>query len=144
MVNKLSGKLIVILGIDGSGKSTVINSLEELGYRVTHWRRLRNIIKDLNFINPAQEVQTLDGEARLKFISKYIESEWKYLIKPYLERGVDVISDGYFVRFYAKEKVYQRLNIKRLKKHLFLPTNVMFILLDTPPVIALERKNEKS
>jgi len=137
---KENGRLTILVGIDGSGKSTLVNGLEQNGYETTHWRKLKQICPDLNFTTPAEMVQTLDGEERLVFILNYIQSEWKHLIQPVRESGVDVISDGFFARFYAKESIYKRLNVDNLKRHCPLSGDEIFIMLDTPSSIALERK----
>ncbi len=120
------GKLGILVGIDGSGKSTLVGGLEQNGYKVTHWRKLKQVCPELDFATPAEQVQTLDGEERLKFILNYIQS--------------DVISDGFFARFYAKEKIYKKLNLDDFKGHCPLGGEEIFIMLDAPPNIALERK----
>lgn len=134
------GRLIILVGIDGSGKSTLVRGLEQNGYKATHWRKLREKCPELDFTSPAESVQKLDGEERLSFILSYIQSEWRYLIQPLRKRGVDVISDGFFARFYAKEKIYQRMNLDHLRRHCPLDGNAIFIMVDTPPAVALGRK----
>lgn len=134
------GELSIIVGVDGSGKSTLVSGLEQNGYKTTHWRKLKQVCPDLDFTTPAERVQALNGEERLNFILSYIQSEWERLIRPLRESGVDVISDGFFARFYAKESIYKRLNLDDLKKHCPLNGDEIFIMLDTPPGTALERK----
>lgn len=95
------GKLVILAGIDGSGKTTILSFLESKGYFISYWRKLSflPISRSLNFKNPAEIVQTLKGQERLEFIWKYIKAEWEYLIKPRIEVGEDVVSDGFFIRF---------------------------------------------
>jgi len=136
------GKLVILVGIDGGGKSTLLSSLEEKGYFISHWKKLKSfsLPKPLNFKNPAEVVQTLKGEKRLKFIWEYINSEWEYLIRPNLETDRNVISEGFFIRFFIKEKIYKRLPIKKFLKQSPLKGNELIIMVDTPPEIALKRK----
>src|SRR5258708_6485732 len=134
------GRLIILLGIDGSGKSTLVCGLEQNGYKATHWRKLREKCPELDFTSPAESVQKLDGEERLSFILSYIHSEWRYLIQPLRKNGIDVISDGFFARFYAKEKIYQRMNLDDLRRNCPIGGNTIFIMMDTPPEVALGRK----
>lgn len=142
MVNlvKQKGKLAVILGIDGCGKSSVVSRLHSEGYSTTHWKKLKKLNIPLNFTNPGEKIQTLKGEERLNFLKKYIFSEWYYLINPKLKAGLDVIANSFFFKFYAKEIIYKRLSIKQLEKLNPLTGAEIIIFLDTPPAIALERK----
>ena len=136
------GKLVILVGIDGGGKSTLLSSLEEKGYFISHWKKLKSfsLPKPLNFKNPAEMVQALKGEKRLKFIWEYINSEWEYLIRPNLKTGRNVISEGFFIRFFIKEKIYKRLPIEKLLKRSHLKRNEFVIMIDTPPEIAFKRK----
>lgn len=136
------GKLVILVGIDGSGKSTLLSYLESKGYFVSHWRRLASfsLPKPLNFKNPAEVVQTLRNQKRLEFIWGYISSEREYLIRPALEVGRNVISDGFFIRFLIKEKIYKKLPIKELLKRSPLSGKEFIIMVDVPPEIALKRK----
>jgi len=136
------GRLVILAGIDGSGKSTLLSYLEERGYFISHWKRLKKLSlpKPLNFENPAEVVQTLKDQERLDFIWAYISSEWKYLIKPALNIGKNVISDGFFIRFYIKEKIYNKLGVNELLKYSPLTGKEFIIMIDTPPKIAFQRK----
>lgn len=136
------GKLVILVGIDGSGKSTLLSYLEKKGYFVSHWRKLSSLPlpQRLNFKNPAEVVQTLCDQERLEFIWGYINSEWEYLIKPTLETDRNVISDGLFIRFLVKEKIYKKLPIKELVRRSPLSGNEFIIMVDVPPEIAFNRK----
>src|SRR3989344_7488653 len=104
-----NARLVILVGVDGSGKTTLLNGLEKYGYKVSHWKRLKTIIPNkLDYDTPAYEVQKLSGKKRLDFIHKYISFEWKYLIYPSLQEGINVISDGFFIRFLVKEKIYKK------------------------------------
>lgn len=135
-------KLVILVGIDGSGKSSLLSHLEKEGYFVSHWRRLAKLSlpEPLNFKNPAEVVQTLRGRRRLEFIWGYISSEWEYLIKPTLESGKNVISDGFFIRFFIKEKIYKRLSTSELLERSPLTGGEFVIMIDAPPQIAFRRK----
>ena len=138
------GRLAILVGIDGSGKSSLLSRLEKEGYFVSHWRKLAKLSlpKSLNFTNPAEMVQTLRGQKRLEFLWGYIDSEWKYLIKPTLESGSNVVSDGFFIRFLAKEKIYQRLSTTEFVKRSPLTGDEFVIMIDVPPKIAFKRKKK--
>jgi len=140
MAERIRGSLSILVGIDGSGKTTLVNGLEQNGYKTTHWKKLKQICPELNVKNPAEELQLLDGEERLLFISNYIQSEWNKLIQPLRDDGINVISDSFFAKFYAKEKVYKRLNLDDLKKQCPLNGKEVFIMLDTPTEVAFDRK----
>ena len=136
------GRLVILAGIDGSGKSSLLASLEHYGFVVSHWKRLRNVqlAKPLDFETPSQKVQMLSGKDRLVFIANYIKAEWNYLILPRLKQKKNVISDGFFIKFYAKECVYKRLDIDKLLSYSPLTGREFFILIDVPPLVAAERK----
>lgn len=136
------GRLVLITGIDGSGKRSVLSELEDMGYEVSHWRRLSgiNLKQSLDFINPASYVQTLDGVRRLDFIKGYIKAEWDSLIEPYLVSGKNIVADSFFIKFFAKEQIYKRLVIDDLLKLSPLKGNELVIFIDTPPRIAHQRK----
>lgn len=136
------GRLVILVGIDGSGKSTITSYLEKKGYFVSHWRKLETVPlkKPLNFENPAETVQTLSGQERLDFIWAYISSEWKYLIKPALNNGENVIADGFFVRFFVKEEIYKRLPIEKFLRQSPLKGDELIIMIDLPPEIAFKRR----
>lgn len=132
----------ILVGIDGSGKTTLVGGLEQNGYRATHWKKIKQIRPDLNFTNPAEEIQSLDNNERLLFILNYIQSEWDGLIQPLRRNGINVISDGFFVKFYAKEMVYKKLDLDDLAKHCPLDKSEIIIMIDTPPEIAYDRKSK--
>lgn len=138
------GKLVILAGIDGSGKSTLLSRLAEKGYCISHWKKLENLSlpKALNFRNPGEIVQTLDGPERLEFIWNYINFEWEYLIKPALELGRNVIADRFFIGFFIKEKIYKRLPINELEQRSPLTGGEFIIMIDTPPAVALKRKTK--
>lgn len=136
------GKLVILIGIDGSGKSSLLSTLKKEGYFTSHWRKLKSfsLPKPLNFENPAEEVQELQDQKRLEFIWSYIRAEWEYLIKPTLETGRNVISDGFFIRFYVKERIYKRLPVDELLKYSPLTGQELIIMVDLPPEVAFQRK----
>lgn len=136
------GRLVILIGIDGSGKSTLLSYLEKKGYFVSHWKKLSGLplSKPLNFDNPGELVQNLKGKERLDFLWEDINSEWKNLIKPTLEAGENVVSDGFFIRFVAKEKIYKKLVIDDLLRRSPLEGKEFVVMIDTPPAVALKRK----
>jgi thymidylate kinase len=135
-----TGRLSIVLGIDGSGKSTAMAHLRSHGYAISHWKHLKDAGYDaLNFTNPSEELSVLRGTARLDYIRPYIVGEWE-LVAAELTAGVDVISDGLYVKFYVKERIYDRLDLAALAKLDPLPADTLFVVLDTPPEVAMARK----
>jgi hypothetical protein len=51
-----------------------------------------------------------------------------------------VISDGFFIRFFAKEKIYNRLAINELLGRSPLTGNEFVIMVDVSPQLAFRRK----
>jgi len=138
-------KLLILAGIDGSGKSTILESLKDNNFKISHWKLLRFVkeAKMLNFTNPAQELQSLNGIKRYRYIFNYINAEKRYLIDPWIKKDTDVISDGLFVKFYTKELVYKKLNLGFFRKMCPLEGEEIFAFIDTPPEVAYERKTKK-
>ncbi len=139
------GRLVIVTGIDGCGKSSLLDELEKIGHHVSHWRRLakKDLEQSLNFTSPASYVQTLDGRKRLDFIRRYIETEWKYLIKPALLAGGDIIADSFFIKFYGKEQIYGRLLVHELLGISPLTGKELIVFIDTPPEMAFQRKQNQ-
>ena len=142
--NMKRGNLVILVGIDGSGKSTLLANLENKGYFTSHWRKLKGLPLQtpLNFENPGEVVQALKGQKRLRFIWGYISAEWKYIIKPNLIKGKNVISDGFFLRFLVKEKIYRKIPIRELEKRSPLTGSEFVIMIDLSPEIAYERERD--
>ena len=137
--------LIIICGIDGGGKSNLLKKLEQCGYYTSHWTKLENLdlTEKLNFNNPGNYIQTLVGKDRLNFIKGYVQSEWRYLIQPILQKRVNVIADSFFIKFYCKEQIYNKLSLENLLKTSPLTGNEFIIIIDTPPKIAFLRKQNQ-
>ena len=148
-----AGKFVVILGIDGSGKTSIASRLEDFGYCVSSWKRLASIplppdqsasdystvayIRGLPFGN---YLESMPARTRSIFALTLAFAEYDYLIKPKLETGSLVISEGYYFRIIAKEivKGVGDLEILKLAKSLPLPDAIVYLHL--VPESAFHRK----
>lgn len=135
------GKLAVVCGLDGCGKTTLLSRLRRRGFVTSYWRDLARVPGvGLNFENPGEEVCTLRGSERYRYQSAFLAEEWCQLISPELARGRDVISDGFFARIYAKEKCFGEVDAELFRRFEPLPP-VHFVFLDVAPEVALGRKD---
>src|SRR5262249_42490429 len=80
------GKLAIVVGIDGAGKSTIIRRLAGIGYATSHWRMLAHLDANLApLVNNASEVMfSLRGRDRTDFLLKLVKAEWAASIRPLL------------------------------------------------------------
>jgi thymidylate kinase len=130
----MTGLLIVLLGIDGAGKSSILRSIRKKGFYVGSWhglsqvKELAHLKKHLN--NPRETIQHLGPYSRALFVASIVFAEYEYLLMPLLDRGEIVVCDSYYYRFYAKEEIYG-------KSH-----PILFDLLRTlPPAYKIIRLN---
>ncbi len=141
----MEGKLIVIEGIDGAGKSTLIKGLKSRlrGRRVVfsrepsqgkYGRKLRELLRK------GKEVD-VEEEYRLFLLDR--KNHVHYFIKPWLKKGYTVVLD----RYYLSSAAYQGARGKDpediLEEHrAFAPEPHLVIFLDLDPVQALRRKGK--
>ena len=144
---------VVLCGLDGSGKTTVLNKLTKVYNEilVTHWGDL-NIRNDQNQKewfqigdNPAKYVQTLSPIQRSLYLSSMVWNSYENLIQPALYKpNKFVISDSYFYKIWAKEKVYNLCDPIFYELCLKLPRPQKIIFLDVKPEESYKRKTEIS
>lgn len=149
----MTGKYVVIDGIDGGGKTTLFESL----HKVFHSHQDTNN-DDVKFIYTREPGGTLLGEDLRKMLlsevmNPYTEmclfmgqrKEVREMLKDYLERGVHVISDRSESATFAYQIRGRCLdNLEELfwKMNSYLcPFPTMYIFLDLLPKIAFERLN---
>ncbi len=141
---------IVVEGIDGCGKTTVVNELkrilEEKGYRVYVTKepfnpKIRNVIKDI--IREEHEQNEVVGRAlSLLFAADRYLHQIDILEK--LSKGYVVISDRYYHSSYAYQTTYEGITLEYLKyinSSLKKPDYVF--ILDVPVDIAIARLSER-
>ena len=139
----MKGKLIVIEGIDGSGKSTCAKNLSE---------KLNSInIKTIYTFEPTHShygaklrdgmlSEDLDAEEELSLFVKDRKEHIEYMIKPALEEGYFVILDRYFYSSIAYQGA-KGIDINRIidiHKNFIIKPDIVFIF-HLPIDIALNR-----
>lgn len=139
----MKGKLIVIEGIDGSGKSTCAKNLAE---------KLNSInIKTIYTFEPTHShygaklregmlSEDLDAEEELLLFVKDRKEHIEYMIKPALEEGYFIILDRYFYSSIAYQgaKGIDINRIMNLHKDFIIKPDIVFIF-HLPIDIALNR-----
>ena len=139
----MKGKLIVIEGIDGSGKSTCAKNLAE---------KLNSInIKTIYTFEPTHThygaklrdgmlSEDLDAEEELLLFVKDRKEHIEYMIKPALEEGYFIILDRYFYSSIAYQgaKGIDINRIMNLHKDFIVKPDIVFIF-HLPIDIALNR-----
>ena len=139
----MKGKLIVIEGIDGSGKSTCAKNLTE---------KLNSInIKTIYTFEPTHShygaklrdgmlSEDLDAEEELLLFVKDRKDHIEYMIKPALEEGYFIILDRYFYSSIAYQGA-KGIDINRIinmHKDFIIKPDIVFIF-HLPIDIALNR-----
>ena len=139
----MKGKLIVIEGIDGSGKSTCAKNLAE---------KLNSInIKTIYTFEPTHShygaklregmlSEDLDAEEELLLFVKDRKEHIEYMIKPALEEGYFIILDRYFYSSIAYQgaKGIDINQIINMHKDFIIKPDIVFIF-HLPIDIALNR-----
>lgn len=136
------GKLAIVVGIDGAGKSTVMRRLAERGFLTSHWRRLRGVDEGwAEFVASAPRViRTLRGPDRAQLVVKLVEGEWSNLIAPRLAAGQDVVADGLYLKPFVKELLYEECSVDDISRASPLTGLELVIMLDVPVEVAVRRR----
>ena len=141
----MEGKLIVIEGIDGAGKSTLVKGLKSRlrGRKVVfsrepsggkYGRKLRELLQK------GKEVD-VEEEYRLFLLDR--KNHVRYFIKPWLKRGYAVVLDRYYLSSAAYQGARGKDPEKILKENrIFAPEPHLVIFMDLDPVEALRRKGK--
>lgn len=148
----MKGKLIAIMGIDGSGKTTLVGNLAKCGYGIDDWKCM-SIFDNSIFTKELEMVAGQQGKTRRECFSKELRSiTWRsdlinnvfrYVI-PELDKGSTIILD----RYTLCNKVYSSLEKSGLgymdKILEVLPKPDLGIYLDVDIDVALRRINERT
>ena len=149
--DKMNGKLIILFGIDGSGKSTILNMLENSG--------LNNTICTSCLTNAVFEEELYIAEKKLHFSrNDYFSHEFKHvlhigsviyrmfdMVLPILNSGKDVILDRYTICIKLFGKLFLDPSYNCLSKALeCLPTPNLGIYFDVNVDTAIQRIHERS
>lgn len=147
----MQGNFIVIMGIDGSGKTTLVRNLENCSCNIDSWKCM-SIFDNSIFTKELEEIAKQQGKTRREFFSKELRSliwrsdlinnVYKYVI-PELKNGNTVILD----RYTLCNKVYSNLKSRELE-HMdrmldILPKPDLGIYLDVDIDVALKRIRER-
>ena len=148
----MQGKFITLEGIEGSGKSTNLETVKSIldQYKIDYvltrepgggplGPHLRNLLLDKDqSISPSVEMLLMMADRR-----DHVDN----LINPNLDKGIWVISDRYLDSTIAYQGGGRQLDIDlitSLSASLKLPTPDFTLLFDLPVDVALERAKERS
>lgn len=148
----MKGKLIAIMGIDGSGKTTLVGNLKKCGCEINNWKCM-SIFDNSIFTEELEKVAKQQEKTRRECFSKELRSimwrsdlinnVFKYVI-PELNKGCTVILD----RYTLCNKVYSDLeksDLGYMDKILeILPKPDLGIYLDVDIDVALGRINTRN
>ena len=148
----MKGKLIAIMGIDGSGKTTLVGNLQKCGSGIENWKCM-SIFDNSIFTEELEMVARQQGKTRRECFSKELRSiTWRsdlinnvfrYVI-PELEKGSTIILD----RYTLCNKVYSSLEksgLRYMDRILeVLPRPDLGIYLDVDIDVALRRINKRN
>ncbi len=139
-----SGKLAIVVGIDGAGKSTVVRRLAALGYLTSHWRDLPHPDRRTaeRIARAATIVSELKGPERTAFLRWLVEAEWRLAIEPQLRAGRDVIGDGFYLRPLIKEIIFGDGDVAALLAGSPLSGHELVVMIDVPVDEAVRRKGD--
>jgi thymidylate kinase len=149
------GKLIIIEGIDGSGKTTVAKALcDSLGsdvqfiskksidadtlFRKEFMAMVKPILWEHSGTEPLHEI---DEESWLFLHMLWYHMLQEYTLVPHLARFKYVVMDGWYYKFLARHIVNQKMETslaKKLTSRLFTGDKVF--MLNVPPEICYHRK----
>lgn len=147
----MNGKLIILFGIDGSGKSTILNMLEN--------SRLNNTVCTSCLTNAVFEEELYIAEKKLEFSRKdYFSHEFKHvlhigsviyrmfdMVLPILNSGKNVILDRYTICIKLFGNLFLDPSYHCLSKALeCLPTPDLGIYFDVNVDTATQRIQERS
>ena len=144
-----SGFLCVLLGSDGSGKTSLYNAIR---HQRPEWKYISAQpdelypMSGLEYMNwalethPRSYVKKLKPLTRSLFFMKTLAIEYEYHIKPALQGGRIVVCDSYFYRFLAKEMI-QNTEGSKLFTHLrkFFPLPNLTLWMEVPAMVAYKR-----
>lgn len=140
----MAGSVVVLLGFDGSGKSTVLGRLAKAGFSTSTWKNLRT----LNALRHRREVLKAPGQfrghltpmMRAIFQAQVLYEEYELLIQPKRRKGETVVVESYYLRPLAKELIKARSEWRILQQvaHV-LPKPDYVVVLDLPPKVAFRR-----
>ncbi|NED11509.1 hypothetical protein [Streptomyces sp. SID9124] len=137
------GLFIVLLGIDGSGKTSLLSELSDNNLTTVSWRELRH--HELPSVMapdaPTDVKNRLSDLPRAMFIGGHIVAQYEHLVRPNVTAGRNVLLDSYWYKVLAKERLVGRTHPALDELRLLLPVPDAVVLLDVDPRTAWARKN---
>jgi thymidylate kinase len=139
---------IVLLGFDGSGKSSCLGELKRMGYATSSWTDLRDVA-ELSYcreasVNPRLYRENLPPFTRAAFVLSGVFAEYEFLVEPAIKKGRPIIVDSYYLRPIAKEIIKGRSVTAVLELASLLPAPRAVIVFDIGAETAFQRKVELS
>jgi dTMP kinase len=148
----MRGKFITLEGIEGSGKSTSLDtiskSLENLNieFIVTKEPGGGPLGKDLRKMLLDKKT-SISSEVELLLMMADRKNHIENIVEPSLEKGIWVISDRYLDSSYAYQGGGRQIDVSKidlLTELLKLPIPDLTLLFDLSPEIALQRAKNRS
>lgn len=138
-------QFVVIAGIDGSGKTTLIEALakKESSWEFTNWKKFEKVIdKSFDPVGTSTPafIEGLSPFTRSALFLYNFGLQLDKIIHPILETGGTIISDSYWYKFTAKMYVTGHGDKGLLSSCGLLLKPDKIIFLDTAPEIAFQRK----
>lgn len=88
-------------------------------------------------------IDRLAPGSRALLVATLLYAQYEHVICPLLDQGLTVVSDSYYYRFFAKEKLYGKAHPLLYKTLVELPEPDLVLMLDLPPEQAYARKQGK-
>ena len=148
----MRGKFITLEGIEGSGKSTSLDTISkiletlDIEFIITKEPGGGPLGKDLRKILLDKKT-SISPEVELLLMMADRKNHIDNIVEPSLEKGVWVISDRYLDSSYAYQGGGRQIDTSKidiLTELLKLPTPDLTILFDLSPEIALQRAKNRS
>ena len=148
----MRGKFITLEGIEGSGKSTSLDTISKsletrnIEFIVTKEPGGGPLGKDLRKILLDKKT-SISSEVELLLMMADRKNHIDNIVEPSLEKGVWVISDRYLDSSYAYQGGGRQIDVSKidlLTELLKLPIPDLTLLFDLSPEIALQRAKNRS
>ncbi len=148
----MKGNFITLEGIEGSGKSTSLNTITEIlterhiDFILTKEPGGGPLGKDLRAMLLSKSSE-ISPEVELLLMMADRKNHIDNLVMPNINKGVWVISDRYLDSTYAYQGGGRQINtskIDSLARLLDLPQPDLTLLFDLPPPMALDRAKKRS
>lgn len=139
-------QFIVVTGVDGSGKTTLINALSEINnsWKYSNWKMFEKLM-DKTFdpigTTTPEFIESLSSFTRSALFLYNFGLQLDKIILPALNEGNTVIADSYWYKFTAKMEITKHGDERLLSFCHSLPKPDKIIFIDTFPETALQRKS---